>query len=104
MCTHLERLTSELEAAAHPALDALTNKVQAAHMLCISPECNSMNQIFACVAYIAVANVTHIACLRHMRLLSHMYDFVSMHRLGPVALSPAAKWASQILALQKHAT
>lgn len=27
VCTHLERLTSELEAAAHPALDALTNKV-----------------------------------------------------------------------------
>ena len=27
VCSHLERLTSELEAAAHPALDALTSKV-----------------------------------------------------------------------------
>lgn len=29
VCSHLERLTSELEAAAHPALDALTSKVRA---------------------------------------------------------------------------
>lgn len=54
VCTHLERLTSELEAAAHPALDALTNKVQAGLMLYRSPACNSTNHIFACAAYTAV--------------------------------------------------
>ena len=53
VCTHLERLTSELEAAAHPALDALTNKVQAGHMLCSPPECN-VHHIFVCIAYTAV--------------------------------------------------
>ena len=51
VCTHLERLTSELEAAAHPALDALTNKVQAGHSY---PECISTNCIFACVVYTVV--------------------------------------------------
>lgn len=35
VCTHLERLTSELEAAAHPALDALTNKVPTSCMHCL---------------------------------------------------------------------
>ena len=68
MCTHLERLTSELEAAAHPALDALTNKVKAGHMLCNLPESNKSYRclfLVDCCGY-----VSHIACLCHIHCVA----------------------------------
>ncbi len=50
VCTHLERLTSELEAAAHPALDALTNKVALCSVKSFqSPRMHSNCQVTSCI-------------------------------------------------------
>ena len=61
VCTHLERLTSELEAAAHPALDALTNKV---HMHCPSPQCRLNSLLYLCLMY-CLRLIHYFTCVLH---------------------------------------
>lgn len=49
---YLERLTGDLEAAAHPALDALTGKVRAARAAGCSPGCAALP---ACLQLLALS-------------------------------------------------
>ncbi len=39
VCSQMERLTGDLEAAAHPALDGLTQRVSCLGILPFSPSC-----------------------------------------------------------------